>query len=70
MCRGTFFVLVAQKFIVLYNEKVRVEIIVELRKGQTEDESGYFIIRYRGIKSKSGCGSGSITQKNAGAGWD
>jgi hypothetical protein len=26
-----------------------VEIIVELRKGQTEDESGYFIIRYRGI---------------------
>ena len=47
--RGTFFVLVAQKFIVLYNEKVRVEIIVELRKGQTEDESGYFIIRYRGI---------------------
>ena len=49
MCRGTFFVLVAQKFIVLYNEKVRVEIIVELRKGQTEDESGYFIIRYRGI---------------------
>ena len=40
---------VAQKFIVLYNEKVRVEIIVELRKGQTEDESGYFIIRYRGI---------------------
>lgn len=48
-CRGTFFVLVAQKFIVLYNEKVRVEIIVELRKGQTEDESGYFIIRYRGI---------------------
>ena len=46
---GTFFVLVAQKFIVLYNEKVRVEIIVELRKGQTEDESGYFIIRYRGI---------------------
>ena len=41
--------LVAQKFIVLYNEKVRVEIIVELRKGQTEDESGYFIIRYRGI---------------------
>ncbi len=46
---STFFVLVAQKFIVLYNEKVRVEIIVELRKGQTEDESGYFIIRYRGI---------------------
>lgn len=49
MCLGTFFVLVAQKFIVLYNEKVRVEIIVELRKGQTEDESSYFIIRYRGI---------------------
>ena len=48
-CRGTFFVLFAQKVIVLYNEKVRVEIIVELRKGQTEDESGYFIIRYRGI---------------------
>ena len=47
--QGTFFVLVAQKFIVLYNEKVRVEIIVELRKGQTEDESSYFSIRYRGI---------------------
>lgn len=43
------FLAVAQKFIVLYNEKVRVEIIAGLRKGQTEDESGYFIIRYRGI---------------------
>ena len=46
---SSIFLAVAQKFIVLYNEKVRVEIIVELRKGQTEDESGYFIIRYRGI---------------------
>ena len=47
------FLAVAQKFIVLYNEKVRVEIIAGLRKGQTEDESSYFIVRYRAYKAKA-----------------
>ena len=47
------FLAVAQKFIVLYNEKVRVEIIVELRKGQTEDESGYLSLDTGAYKAKA-----------------
>ena len=47
--QGSFVAILGHNGSVLYNEKVRVEIIVELRKGQTEDESSYFIIRYRGI---------------------